>query len=47
MVLYGTLLKKTKHTLESITEFVMVVLVILGIVSIIMETVMVPVGLYW
>ncbi len=45
MVLYyGTLLKKT---IETSTECVMVLLVIMGIVLVLMETVMDPVGLYW
>jgi len=32
---------------ETITELAMVLLVIMGIVLVLMETVMVPVGLYW
>ncbi len=36
-----------KKTIETIIEFVMVLLVIMVIRLVLMETVMVPVGLYW
>ncbi len=39
--------KKQKKTIETITEFVMALLVIMGIVLVVTETVMAPVGLYW
>ncbi len=40
--------KKTMETIREFeTEFVMVLLVIMGIVLALMETVMDPVGLYW
>ncbi len=34
-------------TIDTITTFVMVLLVIMGLELVLMETVMVPVGLYW
>ncbi len=36
-----------KKTIDTITKFVMVLLVIMGLVLVLMETVMDPVGLYW
>ncbi len=36
-----------KKTIDTITEFVMVLLVIMGLVLVLMETVMDPVGLFW
>ncbi len=36
-----------KKTIDTITKSVMVLLVIMGLVLVLMETVMVPVGLYW
>ncbi len=41
-----SMLKKNK-TIDTITKFVMVLLVIMGLVLVLMETVMDPVGLYW
>ncbi len=41
-----SLLKNKKQTIETITEFVMVLLVIMGLVLVLMETVMVLVG-FW
>ncbi len=40
------ILSLLKETIKTITEFVMVLLVIMGIVLVLLETVMVPVGLY-
>ncbi len=36
-----------KKTIDTITKFVMVLLVLMGLVLVLMETVMDPVGLYW
>ncbi len=36
-----------KKTIETITEFVMVLIVIMGIVLVLMQAVIVPAGLYW
>ncbi len=36
-----------KKTIDTITKLVMVLLVIMGLVLVLMETVMDPVGLYW
>ncbi len=36
-----------KKTIDTITKFVMVLLVIMGLVLVLMETVMDPVGFYW
>ncbi len=44
--IYNVMLKK-KNTIHTITTFVMVLLVIMGLVLVLMETVMDPVGLYW
>ncbi len=41
------LLKKQQKTIETITDFVMVLLVIMGLVVVLMETVMVTEDLYW
>ncbi len=41
------LVKKTTKTIETITDFVMVLLVIMGLVVVLMETVMVTEDLYW
>ncbi len=40
------LAEKNKQTIETITDFVMVLLVIVGIVLVLIETEMVPIGLY-
>lgn len=37
----------TKKLIETLTEFVMVLMAIMGIGLLVTETVMVPVGLYW
>ncbi len=39
--------KKQNKTIDTIIKFVMVLLVIMGLVLVLMETVMDPVGLYW
>ncbi len=36
-----------KKTIDTITKFVMGLLVIMGLVLVLMETVMDPVGFYW
>ncbi len=40
-------IKCKKKTIDTITKFVMILLVIMGLVLVLLETVMDSVGLYW
>ncbi len=46
-LLATAILSQLEKTIETITEFVMVLIVIMGIVLVLMQAVIVPAGLYW